>query len=175
MKTTGIILMAGNSTRYNKNINKNLELLNNQYIFLYSLKIFNTNNNIDDIILVIRENDKEIIKKIINELELKKPIKLIIGGHTRMESVYNAITNTDSDIVVIHDSARPFIKDRYIDEGIHAMNDYYGAVVGVMVKDTIKIINDNNEIISSTNRKYTYIGQTPQIFKRLKLLELHKK
>ena len=175
MKTTGIILMAGNSTRYNKNTNKNLELLNNQYIFLYSLKVFNNNKNIDDIILVIRECDKEIILNILNKLNLNKKIYLVIGGSSRMESVYNAITSTNSDIVVIHDAARPFIKNEYIDDGIKNMDNYYGSVTCVPVKDTIKIINDNNEIISSTNRIYTYIGQTPQIFNRNKLLELHLK
>lgn len=175
MKTTGIILMAGNSTRYNKGYNKNLEILNSEYIFLYSLKVFNNNKNINDIILVIRECDKDVILNILNKLNFNKKINLVIGGNSRMESVYNAITSTDSDIVVIHDSARPFIEDKYINDGIEAMNDYLGAITCVPVKDTIKIINENNEIIESTNRIYTYIGQTPQIFNRQKLVELHQK
>ena len=175
MKVTGIILLAGNSTRYNKGFNKNLELLNNQYVFLYSLNIYLKNELIDDIILVVREIDKEEIESILKTLKFNKPLKIVIGGNTRMESVYNGITNTNSNIVVIHDSARPLIKDRYITEGIKYMNDYYGAITAVKAKDTIKITNQEGEIIRSTNRSNTYNGQTPQIFNREMLLQLHKK
>lgn len=175
MSVTGILLLAGNSTRYNKNINKNLELLNNQYIFLYSLNVFDKCNLIDEIILVIRELDKEILENIINKINFHKSIKLVVGGQTRMESVYNALNSTNSNIVVIHDAARPMIKEQYIVDGIKAMKDYFGAITGVISKDTIKITNEHNEIISSTNRSNTYIAQTPQIFDRKLLLDLHNK
>ena len=167
--------MAGNSTRYKKNINKNFELLNNQYIFLYSLNKFLENNYIDDVILVIREIDKEKIGSIIEKIISNKKIKLVIGGSTRSESVYNAIINTNSSYVVIHDAARPLIKDKYITNCLLAMNNYKGAITTVKAKDTIKISNNHGEIISSTNRINTYLGQTPQAFDRKLLLKLHEK
>ena len=175
MKTSGILLLAGNSTRYNKNINKNLEMLNKQYVFLYSLNVFNKCNLIDNIIMIIRKEDKMIIENIISKLNFSKSLKLVFGGDTRMESVYNAITNTDSDIVVIHDAARPLIKEKYISDGLLFMNNYNGAITGIMSKDTIKITNDNKEIMSSTKRNNTFIAQTPQIFNRKLLLKLHEK
>ena len=174
-KVTGIILLAGNSVRYGKGFNKNLDLLNNKYIFLYSLEVFNQCNFIDDIILVIKKSDKDKILKILKDIHLSKEIKLVIGGSTRQESVYNALMNTNANIVVIHDGARPLIKSRYIEEGINAMDNYIGAITAVPVKDTIKIANDNQEIVASTNRERTYIGQTPQVFKKNILLDLHQK
>ena len=51
---TEIILLAGNSTRYGKNINKNFELIEVRYLFLYSLNVFNENININDIIKIPR-------------------------------------------------------------------------------------------------------------------------
>ena len=175
MKVTGILLLAGNSTRYNKSINKNFELINSQHVFLYSLNIFDTNDLINDIILVIREDDQKIVESILNKLKFHKKIKLVIGGKTRMESSYNAINNTSSDIVVIHDAARPLIKNIYITNVIKAIDNYVGAITSVKVKDTIKIANTLGEIIASTNRENTYIGQTPQAFDRKILLKFHEK
>ena len=170
---TGIILLAGNSTRYGKN--KNLELLNGKYVFLYSLDAFQKNSKISDIILVVRQKDRDIINKIVLSQNYSKNIKIVIGGATRSESVYNALINTNSKIVVIHDAARPLIKDKYINNIIEALNKYDGAITGVLVKDTIKIVNDAGEIIESTKRINTYLGQTPQAFDRELLLNLHIK
>lgn len=172
-KITGIILLAGNSTRYGKN--KNFEELDNKLVFLYSLDVFNNNTYIDDIILVIRESDKEFIDNLLKKYHFNKNIKLVIGGSTRMESVYNALINTNSEIVVIHDAARPMIKDEYINNCIEAIEKYRGAIIAVKVKDTIKLTNDKGEIISSTNRVNTYMAQTPQVFYRDLLLKLHLK
>ncbi len=172
-KITGIILLAGNSTRYGKN--KNFEELDNKLVFLYSLDVFNNNTYIDDIILVIRESDKEFIDNLLKKYHFNKNIKLVIGGSTRMESVYNALINTNSEIVVIHDAARLMIKDEYINNCIEAIEKYRGAIIAVKVKDTIKLTNEEGEIISSTNRVNTYMAQTPQVFYRDLLLKLHLK
>ena len=176
MMVTGIILLAGNSTRYKKGYNKNFEYLDNLPIIYYSINTLNNNNLINDIILVVRKEDLRILRKIIGTIKLKKEIKFVLGGNTRNESVYNAITSTNSDIVLIHDGARPLIKDEYITNGIQAILDgYKGACTAIRVKDTIKVCNSNSEIVSSTNRQYTYRAQTPQTFDRELLLNLHEK
>ena len=172
---TGIILVAGNSTRYGKGTNKNFEILNDKYVISYSLDVFNNNDYIDDIIIVIRKDDIDIIKNIIDNTDFNKPIKCVFGGNSRQESVYNALLSTDSRYVVIHDGARPLIKQRYIDDCVCALDKYDGALVGVVSKDTVKIVDENMEIISSTNRNNTYLAQTPQCFNRSVLLELHEK
>ena len=61
-KITAILLCAGNSIRYGKGINKNFELINNKNIFCYSLDIFDSNEYIDDIIIVIKKKIKNIFK-----------------------------------------------------------------------------------------------------------------
>lgn len=172
---TAILLCAGNSSRYGKGINKNFELINNKYIFCYSLDIFDSNSYIDDIIIVIKEKDKEFVQNIINKNNYKKNIKIIIGGNSRNESVYNAINNTLSKYVLIHDGARPLIKHEYINKCIESIKNYNGVCIGVKSKDTIKICNDNNEVINTTERCNTWIISTPQCFNRKILLESHKK
>lgn len=174
-KVTAIILAAGNSVRYGQNRNKNLEVVNNQTILEYSLKEFNKNKKIDNIIITAKESDLDEINKIIYKNRSTKPIKTVIGGKTRQESVYNSINSTDSNIVIIHDAARPMIKQEYIDECIDEMDNFKGVTIGVKSKDTIKIASSDGIIETTTNRANTWIIQTPQCFDRLSLLDAHNK
>ena len=173
---TGIILLAGNSTRFGKNKNKNFELLNNKKTVLsYSLNCFNMNKYIDNIILAVKQEEKSTVEKIIKNENIIKPIKIIYGGDSRQESVYNCIKNCNSDIVIIHDGARPLIKQEYINECLDSIKHYKGVCIGVKSKDTIKIINEKYEVISTTNRENTFLIQTPQCFDRNLLLKIHNK
>ncbi len=172
MKVTGIILAAGSSVRYG-GINKNLEIVNKKRVLEYSLDVFSNNLSIDNIIVVTKSDDIDIINEIIKNYT--KDIKIVIGGSSRKESVYNALKETNSDIVIIHDAARPLIKDEYIDKCLDAIKDFDGCTIGVKTKDTIKITDDNGVVINSTDRKNTWIIQTPQCFKKDILLKLHEK
>lgn len=172
---TAIILVAGNSTRFGKNTNKNLELVKGKSILSYSLTAFDENKYIDNIIVTLKEQDMQEIKNIIEKENLKKEVKIVIGGNSRQESVYNSISQTSADIAIIHDGARPAIKQKYISECIESMEEFEGATVGVKSKDTIKIADDNNIITSTTKRSNTWIIQTPQCFDRKTLLGMHEK
>lgn len=174
-KTTAIILVAGNSTRYGQNKNKKLELINNKTILEYSLNEFNKNKNITDILITCRESELNSINEIIYKTRSLKPIKTVIGGNTRQESVYKSLNETDSDIVIIHDGARPIIKQSYIDISIQEMKNYKGVTIGVKSKDTIKIADSSGIIKSTTQRENTWIIQTPQCFDRITLLNAHNK
>lgn len=174
-KITGILLLAGNSTRYGKNTNKNFELVNHKTVLSYSLNIFNHSEYISDIILVTRQIDIDIVKSILLQEKIEKPVKIVIGGSSRQESVYNALIETNSDIVLIHDGARPCLKNHFIKDLIECMKEYKGATVGVKAKDTIKIVNEKQEVVETTERKNTWLVQTPQCFDRKILLEMHNK
>lgn len=174
-KVTAILLVAGNSSRYGQNRNKNFEIINGKTILSYSLNEFNKNENIDNIIIAVKQNEIPKVKQIIEKEQFTKNIKIINGGKTRAESVYNCIKNTNSDIVIIHDGARPLIKQEYINKCIENIDEFKGVTIGVKSKDTIKIANENNMVISTTNRKNTWMIQTPQCFDRQTLLEMHEK
>lgn len=175
MKTTAIIVAAGNSTRFGQNKNKNLFEVNEKPIISYSVEVFNKSSKIDNIILVIKQDEFEYFDSIIKNIKLNKELKYVIGGQTRMESVYNALKETDSDIVVIHDGARPRIKEEYIDRCLEQMANFKGTTVAVKSKDTIKICDDNGVVIETTKRANTYLIQTPQCFERKTLLSLHER
>lgn len=172
---TGIILCAGNSIRFGQDKNKNLFEISNKPILIYSLENFEKNKYIDDIIIAVREEDKKDIENIIKTVIPIKHIKLIIGGKTRKESVYNCIKNTNSDIVIIHDGARPYIKQEYINNCIEEMDIFNGVAIAVKSKDTIKITDEKGIVKSTTDRKNTWIIQTPQCFDRKILKSCHEK
>ena len=174
-KTTAIILVAGNSTRFGQNRNKNFDKVKGKEILLYSLEAFNLNDLVEDIIIVHKKDEKDIISKLISKIEVDKPIKMIEGGCTRQESVYNGIKQTNNEIVIIHDGARPMIKQKFITDCINEMDNFNGATIAVKSKDTIKISDDNGVVLQTTLRKNTWLIQTPQCFKRDVLLESHEK
>lgn len=172
---TAVILVAGNSTRYGQNRNKNFEMIHGKTVITYSLDAFHQNNYIDHIIIGAKKEEIPIIKEIIQKEEFNKPINIVIGGNSRQETVYHCIQETDADIVIIHDGARPAIKQEYINQCIESMEEFKGATIGVPSKDTIKITDDHNVVIQSTQRSNTWIIQTPQCFNRKVLLDMHEK
>lgn len=172
---TAIILVAGNSTRFGKKTNKNFETIHDKAILSYSIKAFNNNPYIDDIVVVHRDIDTEQVETIIKEEKPLKKIMTTIGGDTRQVSVYNGLQKTLSDIVIIHDGARPALKQSYIDNCLKEMQNFQGVTIGVKTKDTIKITDDFGIVLNTTKRANTWIIQTPQCFHRQKLLELHQK
>ena len=155
-RVTAIILLAGNSTRFGKNRNKNLERIDNKPIFQYSL-------------------EKPQIEEIVTATKQTKPFIYVEGGSTRKESVYHALQHTTSEIVLIHDGARPMIKSCYIDQCLQAMQHYKGASMAVKSKDTIKVTNEKREVIQTTKRETTWLTQTPQCFSTKELLRAHEK
>ena len=172
---TAVILVAGNSTRYGQNRNKNFENIQGKPVILYSLEEFHKNRYIDNILIGAKEEEIPIIQNILQKEQFTKPIDMIVGGNSRQETVYHCIQQTEADIVVIHDGARPAIKQEYINQCIESMKEFEGATVGVPSKDTIKITDENNVVIQSTQRSNTWIVQTPQCFERKILLDMHEK
>lgn len=175
MNVTGIIVAAGDSTRFGQNKNKNLFEINGKPIVQHSIEIFNESSKINDIILVIKEEEREFFNDIVKGIKTNKNIKFVKGGKTRKESVYNALCATKADFVVIHDGARPNIKLDFIENSLNAMKEYKGSTVAVKSKDTIKICDESGVVVSTTNRQNTWLVQTPQCFDRRILKESHEK
>lgn len=167
MKITAIIVAAGNGTRMGGVINKVFLPLGEEAVIEHTLNTFSSCSMIDDIILVTRESDIELCKNF-------KGIKVIAGGKTRQESVYNGLNEAESaDIVVIHDGARALITKEIIENAIEDAKKYGASAVGVPCKDTLKSVDENGFIKATLDRDSTYQIQTPQIFKREEILKAH--
>ena len=105
-----------------------------------------------------------------------KNIKIAFGGKERQDSVFNGLkaVNERCDIVLIRDGARPFVTDEIIKNSIECAKKNKCVIVGVPVKDTIKIINKDNEVCDTPNRSTLWSIQTPQVFEYLSIIKAHK-
>ena len=175
---SAIILAGGKGKRMRSAISKQFIDIKGKPIIYYTLKKFSENKKIDNIIVVLPEDEVKYFKEnILKKYELRIN-KIVIGGKERQDSVYNSLKslkNSSTDIVLIHDGARPFISERIINEGIKFAEIYGAAAPGVMPKDTIKVKNEKNFSIDTPNRANLVSIQTPQVFKFDEILECHEK
>ncbi len=167
MKNIAIIVCSGVGKRMNSNIPKQFIEVNNKPIICYTIDKFEKCSEINEIIIVTNKDYIDYFNNfIINKYNYKKITKVIEGGKERQNSVYNGINCIEDkdSIVLIHDGARPFIKESDIINVIENTKIYESCILGVKVKDTVKICKDGF-IENTPNREHIWLAQTPQVFK----------
>lgn len=173
---SAIILAGGRGKRMESEVSKQYIEIKGKPILYYTLKKFIDCKCIDNITLVLPKDEIEYCKNEILEKYSLNIDKIISGGNERQDSVYNALESiVKTDIVLIHDGARPFVSDRIIEQGIEFAKTYGAAAPGVTPKDTIKIKNEECFSIETPNRDKLVAIQTPQVFKFNTILECHRK
>ncbi|RDY22753.1 2-C-methyl-D-erythritol 4-phosphate cytidylyltransferase [Romboutsia maritimum] len=161
-----IIVAAGSGSRMNANKNKQFIKINGKEIIAHTLEKFYNNKQINNVVVVIKKDELDYFnKEIINKYGFNN-IKIAFGGNERQDSVYNGLKMLDNNckIVLIHDGARPFVTDDIIENSILKATENKAVVVGVPVKDTIKIVDEKGSIIDTPNRNTLWAVQTPQTF-----------
>ncbi len=173
-----VIVSAGSGTRMNMEKNKMFIDICGKPLLARTIQVFQDSDHIDEIILVTGSSDIVFCKQhIIDMYELDKVKKIVAGGKERQNSVYNGLCQVydKSSVVLIHDGARPFINDEIIKSCIDGALLYGAVGVGVPVKDTIKISDDEAFVLDTPDRKRLWAIQTPQSFKYDVILNAHKK
>ncbi|NJO98247.1 MAG: 2-C-methyl-D-erythritol 4-phosphate cytidylyltransferase [Pleurocapsa sp. CRU_1_2] len=105
-------------------------------------------------------------QNILHQLNLTKPVELIVGGKTRQESVYNGLQAlpVDAKRVLIHDGARCLVTPKLFDLCSETLHTCQGLIAAVPVKDTIKVVDQDGIISSTPDRHNLWAAQTPQGF-----------
>ena len=174
---TAIILAAGKGSRMKAGINKQYINLKGRPILSHTLEVFFACSAIDEIVLVIGEDDIELCDKMLLENpNCNKPLKTVIGGKERQHSVLNGLNHADSnaDIVIIHDGARPFITTEIIEKCIEGAHDYKAVSLGVPIKETVKVVDEEGFVKNTPNRASIWVTQTPQAFRRDLIRQAHE-
>lgn len=162
-----VLLVAGNSTRFDAKISKQLFKLANKPVFSYPLLALSSSNLIDKICVVTNKDCMDEISLFIKTNNISKA-SVILGGNTRQESVKNGLdfyaNFSDNDYVLIHDGARPLIDENIIKSAVSAVKIHDAITFAITVEDTIGITDDNNLEGFQDRSKLVKI-QTPQAFK----------
>ncbi len=175
-KIAAIVLAAGVGKRMNSEISKQYMLVHNKPILYYSLKAFE-NSAVDEIILVTGQDDISYCRmQIVEKYHINKVKKIIAGGKERYHSVYNGLQETtDTDIILIHDAARPMIDRNLIQASIDCVKTEEACVLGVPVKDTIKTVGEGGYVTATPDRNSLWSIQTPQTFRGGLIREAYNK
>ena len=173
---SAVILAGGKGKRMGSNFSKQYIEVNGKPILYYTLKTFTSFKAIDKIILVLPKDEIEYCKKKVLKKYSLNVDAIVEGGKERQDSVFNALQKiTESEIVLIHDGARPFVSESIIRDGIKYAKIYGAAAPGVMPKDTIKIVDDNGFSKSTPDRNKLLSIQTPQTFDFKLIKECHER
>lgn len=176
-KNTAIVLAAGQGKRMNSKVQKQFLELGGKPLLYYSLKCFQDSGMIRDIILVTGAESVPFCKEeIVEKYGLTKVTKVIPGGKERYDSVYEGLLSCEnSDFVLIHDGARPFITEEIIRRGIQGVEKTGACVIGMPSKDTVKIADTQGYVAETPERSSVWTIQTPQIFEYNLIREAHEK
>ena len=171
MKTAVIIPAAGQSTRMGAA--KQLMMLGDKPVLLRTLEIFENHEEIDEIVVVTTGNAAEVIKT----YDFKKIKAIVEGGSYRQASVWGGLLALSSDIawVLIHDGARPLVTRQVISDILACVRKGYCAISGVKSKDTIKITDEDNNVIDTPDRAQAWLVQTPQGFPYALIKKAHQR
>ena len=180
-----IITAAGKSTRLKGSVSKQFINIYGKPVLVHTLTVFQNSPKIKEIYVTIPDNYLNFCnKKIIKKYSFDKVKKLIVGGNSRQESVYNALREVSSScrIILIHDGVRPIITTSEVDFIINKLihenksdSNVKGVIMAAPANETIKKV-DNDDIIEATiPRSKVWYAQTPQAFFYNVIMEAHRK
>lgn len=163
---TAIVLAAGQGKRMGTKIHKQYLELDGKPILYYSLKAFEDSAVIDEVLLVTGSGEEEYCRReIVEKYQLTKVRKILAGGAERYHSVWNGLQEMDGEgYVFIHDGARPFVNEEIISRVFKEVQEHKACVVGMPVKDTIKVVDENEFVKKTPDRSSLWLVQTPQVF-----------
>lgn len=160
-----VVLAAGRGKRMGSEIPKQYLLLQEKPVIYYALKAFQ-DSFIDRIILVTSEEEIAYCREnIVEKYGFDKVTDIVAGGRERYHSVYEGIKAAGvCDYIFIHDGARPFVTEEMLERAYNSVRENDACVIGMPVKDTIKIADEDGFAAVTPRRDLVWMIQTPQVF-----------
>ncbi len=169
-KISAVILAAGSSVRFGSE-NKLEARIFGKSILSYTVDIFLSCGQVDEIIIVTK---KDMLSSLKQAYSYSKRVTVIEGGASRNHSSLIGVEAASGDILLIHDGARPFIDKNIITRSIDGTIEYGAVAAAMPATDTIKLCDDDQNVLSTTNRSNTWRTQSPQAFRRDLLLSAYE-
>jgi 2-C-methyl-D-erythritol 4-phosphate cytidylyltransferase len=175
----GIVLAAGSGTRVGNSRNKVYLPLAGRRIVTWSLEVFRKIPGIGRLVLVVRDDDRELAAEVLDRELPGVPVDLVTGGDTRHESEYRALLHLaeeirrgEIDVVLVHDAARPLAPVRIVEEVLATAIREGSAIPALPCEDVVGV--DEHGRMSHAGRAGMVRVQTPQAFRSGPLLAAYQ-
>ena len=165
MSISLIIPAAGVGKRFSAHIKKQFTEIDDKPLIYWTIKRLVTAYNFNELIIGLNKDDIKFIENVMQDLNINIPYIYVEGGKERANTVFNCLEKSNSDYAAVHDSVRPFVSNKAVQETINQAYKTGAAICGMPVRDTVKKI-ENNEIVSTIPRDNLFLAHTPQVFKK---------
>lgn len=174
-KYAALIAAGGIGSRMGGGVNKLLMPLAGKPVLARTLAVFDGMPEIGHIAVVLHPDLLETVRGMLPEWGISTPVQLTEGGDTRQASVYRGLQALpeDTQLVAIHDGARPLVTPDIITRTLEAAKENGAAATGIRVKDTLKIVAEGT-IEGTVDRTRMWQVQTPQTFRYDRILNAHR-
>ena len=175
-----ILPAAGRGKRMQAGVNKVFLRLMGKPILFHTLRVFAAVPEVQEIIVVTGAEEVEPLRRALQGLglfrEAAKSVKVVAGGSERQYSVWNGLkaSSEASDVILVHDAARPLVSHATIEAVIEAAREHGAAVAAVPEKNTVKVVEDG-VVTATPDRSTLWAVQTPQGFSRSLLMAANEK
>lgn len=177
----GAILAGGTGSRMGLDKPKQFLMLGDKPIIIHTIEKFLLCNKIDHVYVGIHPDWIDYTQDLIDKyISIDKKVVLVPGGTDRNSTIFNVVDAIEKEfgeneehIIVTHDSVRPFVTLRIIEENIEAAREYGACDTVVGAVDTIVVSEDGKAISNIPDRRMMFQGQTPQSFKMSMIKKLY--
>ena len=176
MKASAIIVAAGSGVRLGSNVPKAFVKIAGRTMLSYSLATVRQINSIEELVITVPEGFENAARAQVAAAGLSIPVKITVGGIERQDSVRIALelTSAESDLVIVHDAARPLATLAIFEACLSASSRAGAAIAAIPVSDTLKRVADS-AITATIARAGLWQAQTPQAFRRANLIAAHQR
>jgi 2-C-methyl-D-erythritol 4-phosphate cytidylyltransferase len=176
LKASAIIVAAGSGVRLGSDVPKAFVKIAGRTMLSYSLVIVRQINSIDEVVITIPDGFERAARAEVAAAGIGVPVKITPGGVERQDSVRIALelTSAESELVIVHDAARPLATPAIFEACLIAAARAGGAIAAIPVSDTLKRVTDS-AISATIARASLWQAQTPQAFRRDLLVAAHQR
>ena len=178
MPSVGVVIPAGGTgKRFGGPIPKQFLRLRGASILQRTVGLFASLRSVGEIVIVVPAGYVQKTERLFSRWGQGKVASVVKGGRTRQDSVWNGLRSFRSNpgIVLVHDAVRPLVARRYVEKVIKQSRAHGAAVLGVRMKDTIKLEGRRGYYAHTLDRRKLWAVQTPQGFRFDILMKAHRK
>lgn len=178
-----LILSGGTGSRLGSNIPKQYLTVAGRMVISYCMETILKSEYIDAVQIVADTQWRGTIEEGLKQLDIAQIDKVkgfSLPGENRQLSILNGLEDIskyakESDLVLIHDAARPMLSDKTIAQSFEALKEHEGVIPVLPMKDTVYLSNDGKKITSLLDRSQVFAGQAPEGFVLGRYLSANKK